>query len=386
MFCPNCGTKNDDSAQKCGQCGFDLKPKGAATKHKGTVMMTGSPVAHLGTEQPKPMPNLKGTMVGVAPPDLSGALSGGAKQGASSAATRPSPNLKGTMVGVAPPGVDDLKKQAAASSVAASSAAPQPVKVPPASLKGTMIGLAPPNMGAEVEAAKAKLAAKKAEAAEARAASEGVSGGAVGANAPAVSKATPSQLKGTMIGVAPPDVQAQMAAVKKAAAARMANAPLAAQAPVQEQEPPSEPDPLGGTMVGTSPFAPGGPHAGTMGSAAQTFTGAQDFNDDTPPAGSGAPAETPEASAQGNALSAGLGVIQTPPPKVTEAPEPYSLGGQADRLPIKKSSTGPILLVVLLLLIVAAGVGFLLMGQGDTEEPAAEDATTTPAPPDASQE
>lgn len=405
MFCPNCGTKNDDSAQKCSQCGFDQKPKGPGPKHKGTVMMTGSPVANLGAEKPKPsMPNLKGTMVGVAPPDLSGTLAASAKPAASSTA-KAAPNLKGTMVGVAPPGIEDLKKQAAASRaaqgvpvavasaapvasapaapVASAPAAPTAAAKPSAALKGTMIGLAPPNMGAEIEEAKAKLAAQKAQAAAAKAAAQEAptapqSGAATGSAAPAGSaaaKGPPSQLKGTMIGVAPPDMQAQITAAREAATAKRAEA-AQTEPPAVEKEPPSEPDPLGGTMVGMSPFAPGGPHAQAAAAAS-----ALDFNDDTPPAGSGTPMTSPQAFAQSQALREEP-AMQAPAVPVDLRPEPspaysaptYSGQDAPAALPIKKSSTGPVLLVVVLLLIVAAGIGFLVMGKGEPKDDKTSDA------------
>jgi hypothetical protein len=181
-----------------------------------------------------------------------------------------------------------------------------------------------------------------------------------------------------MIGLAPPDMQAQIAAAKHAAAAKKADSPLPA-APIQENEPPSEPDPLGGTVVGTSPFTPDREQSASLGS------GAVDFNDDTPPAGSGIPRATPQALAESAALSEGL-ETGSALPSYASAPEPapYSAVGQLDQLPIKKSSTGPILIVVILLLIVAAGVGFLVLGKeegsGETSEEAGAATEATPAP------
>lgn len=386
VFCPNCGTKNDDSAQKCSQCGFDQKPKGAASKHKGTVMMTGSPAAKLGADKPKPNPTFKGTMVGVAPADVSRVSPTAAKPAVNPGTKASNPNLKGTMVGVAPPGVGDSTKQAAASSAAAQSAA----KSPPANLKGTMIGLAPPNMGAEVEAAKAKLAAKKTQAAEA---TKGAHIGAATPPAPtlgAAKKAPPSQLKGTMIGVAPPDVQAQFAAAKGTASAKNPSKP-SLEPPVPDKEPPSEPDPLGGTVVGTSPFGPGGPHA-----AMNPHGGGLDFNDDTP-SESGAPVTTPGAMTDGGtpaaehpAIPIQTTAVQTTAVQATAVqttamrgaePSPHqALADESSRLPMTKSSKGPTLLVVVLLLIVAAGVGFLVMSKGDAGENDASDKATSPTP------
>jgi hypothetical protein len=319
------------------------------------------------------------------------------------------------MVGVAPPGFEELKKHAASASApttAASGDAPArsaaaPVKSPPAALKGTMIGLAPPNMGADVEAAKAKLAAQKAQAAAAKAALQEASESAEAAaaaptptaaatsaasTAAAASKGPPAQLKGTMIGVAPPNMQAQIAAARDAASAKKAEAERAAEVgegtqaepPVAENEPPSEPDPLGGTVVGMSPFAPGGPHHAHAQAAAPS---ALDFNDDTPPAGSGTPIVSGEALAASYALAEEPAMQAAPlPQEVRPAPSPhYSPVDAPVGLPVKKSTAGPLVIVVVLLLIVAAGVAFLTMGKGDADKASGDEkagdaaGTTEPA-------
>ena len=44
VFCPNCGKPNTDEASACAACGTELKaasPKVAASKFKGTMMMSG---------------------------------------------------------------------------------------------------------------------------------------------------------------------------------------------------------------------------------------------------------------------------------------------------------------------------------------------------------
>src|SRR4051794_26210259 len=38
VFCPNCGTKNDDTATSCTKCGFKLSGASAA-KFRGTMML-----------------------------------------------------------------------------------------------------------------------------------------------------------------------------------------------------------------------------------------------------------------------------------------------------------------------------------------------------------
>ena len=302
MFCPNCGTKNEEVAEKCAQCGFDLQVKKAAPKFKGTMMMQASPFAGAtpgsttstpdspaapaspatpapaapsasevssssppptGSERPvaapagaRPALSMKGTMVGLAPPgmeELRRKLAEASKPsptattaaaeptvalpkvGASptaqpSAGPTPSSKLKGTMIGVAPPSVADLRKAAGEGATGAPSAvpvaAPAAAAARPASsaqLKGTMIGVAPPSVADLRKAADDAAGRAPSVAAVAPAA----------ASAAAASRAASSKLKGTMIGVAPPD----------AASLR----------PRQESNSGAA-DPLGGTMVGTSPF------------------------------------------------------------------------------------------------------------------------------------
>ncbi len=81
MFCPNCGTQNDDDGVKCQKCGFNLKGA-AAPKFKGTMLMMNSPMA--AAPRPAPAPGVvpgpaqwpksmgKATMIGVAPPSPGG--------------------------------------------------------------------------------------------------------------------------------------------------------------------------------------------------------------------------------------------------------------------------------------------------------------------------
>jgi len=44
VFCPNCGTQNDDDGVKCLKCGFNLKGA-VAPKFKGTMLMMNSPLS-----------------------------------------------------------------------------------------------------------------------------------------------------------------------------------------------------------------------------------------------------------------------------------------------------------------------------------------------------
>ena len=42
VFCPNCGTENEEAATTCKKCGFSLKGA-AAPKFKGTMLMMNAP-------------------------------------------------------------------------------------------------------------------------------------------------------------------------------------------------------------------------------------------------------------------------------------------------------------------------------------------------------
>lgn len=100
MFCPNCGTQNDENNAKCQKCGFSIK--GAlAPKFKGTMLMMNappavaqrlpSPAAGTGSAAkpppapvaaPAPVPKKplsKMTMIGVAPPSPGAVAPPGAK-------------------------------------------------------------------------------------------------------------------------------------------------------------------------------------------------------------------------------------------------------------------------------------------------------------------
>lgn len=105
MFCPNCGTQNAETAQTCAKCGFQLKAA-AAPKFKGTMLMmnqpggAGAPRPGAGAPPPAagaPPPSGSPTFKAEAPPIGAGAPPAGA-------AGMPS-RLKGTIVGVAPPNV-----------------------------------------------------------------------------------------------------------------------------------------------------------------------------------------------------------------------------------------------------------------------------------------
>lgn len=91
MFCPNCGTENDDAATTCKKCGFNLKGA-AAPKFKGTMLMMNAPA---GLNRP---PGAPGAPAAAPPP--AAPPPGAPAPGAGSAGR---PMLKGTMLGVAPP-------------------------------------------------------------------------------------------------------------------------------------------------------------------------------------------------------------------------------------------------------------------------------------------
>ena len=208
-----------------------------------------------------------------------------------------------------------------------------------------------------------------------------------------------------MIGVAPPDMQAQITAARELATAKKAKADatvaaveaaassIAAEATGSvEQEPPSEPDTLGGTMVGTSPFSPGGPFAKEGASThAQGTPAPVNFDDNTPPAGQEAPwVDTAAAGIAGTGIvEAGAGTvaavanytgpIDAEPRDLSKAePAPHRANTfEQPRIPVTKSSAGPVALIIVLVAIVVGGVMYLLnkkSGDPSDEAPAAEEA------------
>lgn len=242
-------------------------------------------------------------------------------------------------------------------------------------LKGTMIGVAPPDMSKEVEAAKAKLAAQKAAAASAKQDSEVKSQGSEikpqGPESEPQKSRSPSQLKGTMIGVAPPDMMAEIAKAKAASqaalgAATIPESPGALRSGQEEKEPPSAPvNPLGGTMVGTSPFFGGGvpEHAQAQGGTPGDKP-PDEFSEDTPPAGTQQEEETRRASTPDLSSPSALAGGRDDEP-LDEEPLARPLPQQV-RLPIAKSNTGPVVLLLVLLVLVVVGV--LLMKKDKGEE------------------
>lgn len=189
MFCPNCGTSNEDTAPRCKQCGFELQQaKPAAPKFKGTMLLGQSPFAG----QPAGDGAKAGAEAAPGPAAGGQAAPRPAATGASRAA------LKGTMVGVAPPGVGSPTPPGQAGG-----AGEQRPAQPKPTMKGTMIGLAPPAVGGPAVggAGATGLGAPAPAGPQAEQ-------GAAGASA-AGARQIPSKLKGTMIGVAPPSLGGQ---------------------------------------------------------------------------------------------------------------------------------------------------------------------------------
>ena len=100
MFCPNCGTENEEAATTCKKCGFNLKGA-AAPKFKGTMLMMNAPV------MPKPAaaPGPAAAPPPGAPLPPPPAAPPAAAPPAAAPAMAPRPQLKGTMLGVAPPSI-----------------------------------------------------------------------------------------------------------------------------------------------------------------------------------------------------------------------------------------------------------------------------------------
>ena len=307
MFCPNCGTKNPDSEAKCAQCGFDLQAKAPQARFKGTMVMAPTSATPKATPAGAPTPepslqappatkagSLKGTMIGVAPPEMARALEEAKAKAASQAAARAEParaeppraepppaeparadaappatakpSLKGTMIGVAPPdmqaAISAARAKLSAAGPAAGTGGPAAQSAPTAgsaaasaasaaakpNIKGTMIGVAPPDVKAAIAAHKADMEKKPVDDVHA--------GHALTDPAPAkpsspLARPASSKLKGTMIGVAPPDMSQAVAEAK--AKATPAAPPKAPPAPAQNERAPVRATPdFGATMVGTA--------------------------------------------------------------------------------------------------------------------------------------
>ncbi len=276
-----------------------------------------------------------------------------------------------------------------------------------------MIGVAPPDMQAAIAQARAAAAERAASAQPAPEAAPAQvtapaqpAATAQPAPAPQVSKAPPSQLKGTMIGVAPPDMQAAIAQAKAAASQRAqgtvpsdpapaatststdpmlktmsfgdaglpapgATAPMAAEV----EAPKSEVNPLGGTLVATSPFADPALASAIAAEAQKLATKAAaqvtstTFDDHTPPA------DPPPAASQGSSPrldESGAHRSGFPPEALDE------------RAPVAKSSvptsnnTLPLVLLVGAIVIVVVLLALALRsGDGEApEEPKAAPAAT----------
>lgn len=111
MFCPNCGTQNPETASTCSKCGFAMKS--ATPKFKGTMLMQNSPPVPGAPGAPRPgsSPNASPGAGGASPPPSgepsfkaeARPIGAGPGAGATGAAPKGPSQLKGTIVGVAPP-------------------------------------------------------------------------------------------------------------------------------------------------------------------------------------------------------------------------------------------------------------------------------------------
>lgn len=129
LFCPNCGTQNDETATTCKKCGFNLKGA-AAPKFKGTVLMVNTPGTP-GTPGRPMVPGSPGSQPGQPGHPVPGPIAA------------PRPHLKGTMLGVAPPpmGVQPPAPPAGATPGTVPAPAPPP---PAAGAGGPLPGPVPP--------------------------------------------------------------------------------------------------------------------------------------------------------------------------------------------------------------------------------------------------
>ena len=200
MFCPNCGTQNDDNGVKCQKCGFNLKGA-AAPKFKGTMLMMNSPMAAAPRGVPSagsppgavpwPKSMAKATMIGVAPP------SAGAIAPPPAPVAKPStmPIKSNALLPATPPTASTSVVPQASSPPAAGQASGNPVNP----FGGTMLmGSFASGVPAAVQPVGAAGAAKSAEppAADRTVTSEG---------APPANAAVAPKLESTTPSVSPPD-------------------------------------------------------------------------------------------------------------------------------------------------------------------------------------
>lgn len=148
--CGRCGTQNLDQQALCTGCGLDLP---AATGLGGTMVMSPAEPAKAEPtpDQPpppepaKPKANLRGTMIGIAPPAVAAPPAAPAAPSAppASSASQPPPRqFAGTMIGMAPPGYPSPPPPPEAAPPA-----PAPVGAPRvASAQRTMLGVARPGI------------------------------------------------------------------------------------------------------------------------------------------------------------------------------------------------------------------------------------------------
>src|SRR5882724_11633023 len=100
LFCPNCGTKNPETATTCVKCGFNIKGA-AAPKFKGTMLMMNQSVPQKPGPGAQPAPPAQPPGAQPPPAKMASTVMGPGPLAAPAPAARPA--FKGTMVGVAPP-------------------------------------------------------------------------------------------------------------------------------------------------------------------------------------------------------------------------------------------------------------------------------------------
>jgi hypothetical protein len=145
--CGRCGAQNLDQQALCTGCGLDLPA--AATGLGGTMVMSPPEPAKAEStpDQPspeaaKPKANLRGTMIGMAPPAAAAAPAAPSAPPAGSASRPPPRQFAGTMIGMAPPGYPSPPPPPEAAPPAAG-----PVGAPRvASAQRTMLGVARPGI------------------------------------------------------------------------------------------------------------------------------------------------------------------------------------------------------------------------------------------------
>lgn len=146
MFCPNCGAQNNDEVLNCQKCGFKIK-ESPASKFKGTMLMMNAPpniAAMGGPPAAAPAPTAPVAVPPTGPMPGAAAAGSVAANASAAPAVTAKANFKGTMIGVAPPSLSGPAAPAAAPVAGAPHNFSHAPSTTPASPGALQAGVAPP--------------------------------------------------------------------------------------------------------------------------------------------------------------------------------------------------------------------------------------------------